>query len=350
MRADRIDGAVRVLLVDDDEDEQIIVGDLLRSALGDQFALTWVSTYAAGLESLLSKEFDVALVDYRLGGRSGLELLTEAKPKELVTAIILLTGEGDISVDMGAAKAGAADYLVKRDLTAAQLERSVRYAVESGRATGRLRKLLIEQVMLIKEVHHREKNNLQVICSLLSLQIESVGTDRSAEPLQQAHSRVFSMSMIHEHLHRSNTLLALDFAQYIRSLATRLFDAYCIDTERIHLNLAVEPILLTVDDAVTCGLILNELLSNSLKHAFKDGRNGTLSISFRRSSPDRVELTVADNGVGLAPDFEIDAVSSLGWRVIRTLVDQLGADLRFERENGTFVAFAWQLAATGLEQ
>jgi two-component sensor histidine kinase len=354
MRSDRIaagiaahiDGAVRVLLVDDDEDEHIIVGDLLRSALGDQFDLTWVSTYTAGLESLLSEKFDVGLVDYRLGERSGLELLSEAKPKELSTAIILLTGEGDISVDIDAAKAGAVGYLVKRDLTAARLERSVRYAVESGRATGRLRKLLIEQDMLIKEVHHRVKNNLQVICSLLSLQIETVGADHSAESLRQAHSRVFSMSMIHEHLHRSETLLALDFAQYIRSLAMRLFDAYCIDTDRIHLDLAVEPILLPVDDAVTCGLILNELLANSLKHAFKDGRRGLLRISFRRSSPDRVELTVADNGLGLPANFEIDAVPSLGWRVIRTLVDQLGADLWLERQEGTLVAFAWQLAAT----
>jgi two-component sensor histidine kinase len=349
MRADRIDGAVRVLLVDDDEDVHIIVGHLLRSALGDQFDLTWVSTYTAGLEALLSEKFDVGLVDYRLGERSGLQLLAEAKPKELSTPIILLTGDEDISIDIDAAKAGAADYLVKRDLTAPQLERSVRYAVESGRATGRLRKLLIKQDMLIKEVHHRVKNNLQVICSLLSLQIDSVGAERSAEALRQAHSRVFSMSMIHEHLHRSETLLALDFAQYIRSLATRLFDAYCIDTERIHLDLAVEPILLPVDDAVTCGLILNELLANSLKHAFKDGRRGLSRISFRRSSPDKVELTVADNGLGLPADFEIDAVPSLGWRVIRSLVDQLGAELWLERQEGTLVAFAWQLASTGSE-
>src|SRR5580658_6174522 len=98
MRVDRIDGAVRVLLVDDDEDEHIIVEDLLRAALGDRFDLTWVSTYTAGLESILSKRFDVCLVDYRLGERSGLELLEEAKPKENNTPIILLTGVGDISI------------------------------------------------------------------------------------------------------------------------------------------------------------------------------------------------------------------------------------------------------------
>ena len=346
MRPDRLAGAVRVLLVDDDEDVHIIVAQLLRSALDDQFALTCVSTYVAGLEALLSEKFDVGLVDYRLGERSGLQLLAEAKPKGLSTPIILLTGEEDISVDIDAANAGAADYLVKQDITAAQLERSVRYAVQSARATSQLRKLLIRQDMLIKEVHHRVKNNLQVICSLLSLQIDSVGADRSAEALRQAHSRVFSMSMIHEHLHRSDTLLGLDFAQYIRSLATRVFDAYCIDTEQIRLDLAVEPILLPVDDAVTCGLILNELLANSLKHAFKDGRSGLIRISFRRSAPDKVELTVADNGLGLKADFKIDAVASLGWRVIRTLVDQLGAELRLERQEGTLVAFAWQSAST----
>jgi two-component sensor histidine kinase len=109
------------------------------------------------------------------------------------------------------------------------------------------------------------------------MQIDCVVGNLSAEPLQQAHSRVLSMSMIHEHLYMSEDLSMLDFGQYIRSLATSLFEAYCIDPVRIQLDLATEPILLPVDDAIACGLILNELLSNSLKHAFKGGRKGGYS-------------------------------------------------------------------------
>jgi two-component sensor histidine kinase len=342
-RAERAECPVRILLVDDDEDEHIIVDDLLRSALGDRFELTWASTFSAGLESILASSFHVCLVDYRLGERSGLELLVEAKFKSSSTEFILLTGEGDIRVDIDAANAGAADYLVKRGLTAAALERSVRYAVERGRSTGRLRQLLVEKDMLIKEVHHRVKNNLQVICSLLSLQIDCMDGDGSAEPLRQAHGRVLSMAMIHEHLYRSETLLSLDFPGFIRSLATRLFEAYCIDPARISLDLAVEPIHLDVDDAITCGLILNELVSNALKHAFIDGRAGLLRISFRVLLPGKVELTVADNGVGVPDNFEPKAAQSLGWRVVRTLVDQLDAELRWERQEGTRISFSWLL-------
>ena len=349
MRADRAEVPVRVLLIDDDEDEHVIVDDLLKSAQGSRFELTWILTYQDGLEAVLSSHFDVCLVDYRLGEHSGLDLLTEAIAKSTTSEIILLTGEGDINIDMTATTGGAADYLVKRGLTAALLERSIRYAVERRRATGRLRRLLAEKDILIKEVHHRVKNNLQVICSLLSMQIACEGEAPSAGPLRQAHSRVLAMSLIHDHLHRSEDLLTLDFSSYIRGLAARLFEAYCIDPALIHLDLATEPIKLPVDDAIACGLILNELLSNSLKHAFKGGRKGLVRISLRRLSSATVELTLADNGLGFPADFQIDSAQSLGWRIIRTLVGQLGAKLRLETKEGTHIAFAWHLPFTGVD-
>ncbi len=130
---------VRVLLVDDDEDEHIIVCGLLRAAHWRQFELTWVSTYDEGLDSILSSRFDVCLVDYRLGERSGLDLLIEATAKSGYAQIILLTGEGDREVDVTATRAGAADYLLKGELTAALLERAIRYAVERGRTLKALR-------------------------------------------------------------------------------------------------------------------------------------------------------------------------------------------------------------------
>jgi len=125
--------AIRVLLVDDDEDEYVIVGNLLRAASIQRFQLTWASTYQLGLQSILAQDCDVCLLDYRLGGRSGLDLLAEVTAKAGHPQIILLTGEGDHGVDVAAAQAGAADYLVKADLTAALLERSIRYAIERGR-------------------------------------------------------------------------------------------------------------------------------------------------------------------------------------------------------------------------
>src|SRR5664279_2001602 len=118
--------AVRVLLVDDDEDEFIIIGDMLRSACADSFELTWAPTYELGYQSILASGCDVCLVDYRLGRQSGLDLIAEVTAKSSHFPVILLTGEGDRAVDLTASKAGAAGYLVKTELTAALLERSIR--------------------------------------------------------------------------------------------------------------------------------------------------------------------------------------------------------------------------------
>src|SRR5258708_7685400 len=133
------DPAVRVLLVDDDEDEYVVIGDLLRAACQDTFDLTWAPTYTQGLEAILASRCDVCLLDYRLGGRSGLDLLAEVTAIPNHPQIIVMTGVGDRGVDLAATKAGAADYLVKGELTAALLERSIRYAMERGRTLAALR-------------------------------------------------------------------------------------------------------------------------------------------------------------------------------------------------------------------
>jgi len=123
--------AVRVLLVDDDEDEYVIVGDLLGAGGGDEFTLTWAPTYERGLEVIQASSCDICLVDYRLGQHSGLELLAEVTAKPGHPEVILMTGEGDRGVDVTATQAGAADYLIKGELTAALLERSIRYGTRT---------------------------------------------------------------------------------------------------------------------------------------------------------------------------------------------------------------------------
>ena len=122
------------------------------------------------------------------------------------------------------------------------------------------------------------KNNLQVICSLLSMQIECSDGDSSARSLNDAHSRVLAMSLIHEQIYQSETLTDLDFGEYVGVLSKRLFSAYCVDSSRVQLELAVEPIRLDMHRAIPCGLILNELISNSLKHAFRNGRAAGMLI------------------------------------------------------------------------
>lgn len=203
---------------------------------------------------------------------------------------------------------------------------------------------LSEKETLMKEVHHRVKNNLQVICSLLALQMEAAPLGSlSREPLQNAYDRVQSMALIHEKLYQSATLSDVDFGAYIESLATQLFHTYCVDARQIRLELSVEPIRLGIDQAIPCGLILNELVSNSLKHAFQDGRQGMIRIAFGRSG-DRMALCVADNGVGLPEALQFDTTNSLGLQVVRTLVRQLNADIQIARDRGTRITIRWQLA------
>jgi two-component sensor histidine kinase len=220
--------------------------------------------------------------------------------------------------------------------------------------TADVRRSLLEKELLLKEVHHRVKNNLQIIGSLLSMQIDYAESGSPVgsmpppiEPIREARRRVQSMAMIHEHLYRSETLADVDFGQYAESLAMRLFQTYCVDTSRVRLELSIEPIRLTMDQAIPCGLILNELVSNALKHAFNDGAGGTVQIVFRRFGPGGAELVVADTGAGLPAEFDIAKVRSLGLQVVQALSEQLGANLRFTTGKGTAIALDWQLSQGG---
>src|SRR3569623_377706 len=211
------------------------------------------------------------------------------------------------------------------------------------RRTAEIRRSLTEKTALLKEVHHRVKNNLQVICSLLSMQISCAAED-SLRPLNGAHSRVLSMSLIHELIYQSDTLADLHFGAYIEVLASKLFAAYCVDPVRIRLEMSVEPIRLSLDQSIPCGLILNELISNALKHAFNDGREGTLRITLSGREGGEISLSVADDGPGLPPNFSMSQSNTLGHQVVSTLIRQLGAKLTVQGENGARFAFTWKLA------
>jgi PAS domain S-box-containing protein len=214
--------------------------------------------------------------------------------------------------------------------------------------TTELRRSIAEKTTLLQEVHHRVKNNLQVVCSLLSMQIGCAGGESLAGPLTAAHSRVLAMSLIHEQIYQSETLADLNFSRYIETLGDRLFGAYCVDPSRIRLERNIEAIVLTIDEAIPCGLILNELMANSLKHAFRDGREGVIRISFKRTGDDCVEIEVADNGTGLPVGFCLESTGSLGMRVVRSLIHQLRAQLVVTGEGGTTFRFTWRLSGSQL--
>jgi two-component sensor histidine kinase len=198
-----------------------------------------------------------------------------------------------------------------------------------------LRQSLAEKESLLKEIHHRVKNNLQIVSSLLYLQEDYMQDAKGVEILRESQNRVKSMALIHEQLYGTADLAKIDFGRYIQGLTANLFDAYGIDPARIRLNVRADDIALGVDMAVPCGLIINELVSNALKHAFLPDAGGTIDIVIRTLNAGRIEIVVADDGIGLVEPPADAEKKSLGLRLIDALTTQLGGNLAIKTENGT---------------
>lgn len=194
---------------------------------------------------------------------------------------------------------------------------------------------LREKEVLLKEIHHRVKNNLQVISSLLNLQSGAASDPAVLAMLAESRNRIKSMALIHEKLYQSKGLARIDFAEYVRSLTNHLYRTYVVNSNLIRLELAVENVQLNVDAAIPCGLMLNELVSNSLKYAFPHGQSGKICVKLARAGDDRLILIVHDNGVGLPQDLDVKNSKSLGLKLVQILSKQLEGDLSFHSENGT---------------
>ncbi|MGD9308229.1 MAG: histidine kinase dimerization/phosphoacceptor domain -containing protein [Desulfosarcina sp.] len=199
----------------------------------------------------------------------------------------------------------------------------------------RLRQSLAEKESLLKEIHHRVKNNLQIVSSLLYLQEESTQDTSGLEILRESQNRIKSMALIHEQLYETTDLARIDFGTYTQGLIANLFNAYGIDPARIRLDIRAADIALGVDMAVPCGLIVNELVSNALKHAFPKDISGTIDIAIQYLEPDRINIVVADDGIGIPAAHTYAHKKTLGLRLVDTLVAQLEGRLAIRAENGT---------------
>ncbi|NOZ62182.1 MAG: hypothetical protein GXO74_10910 [Calditrichaeota bacterium] len=201
---------------------------------------------------------------------------------------------------------------------------------------------LEEKEILLKEIHHRVKNNLQVTSSLLYLQSKNIKDEKAKAYLQESQSRIKSMAMIHEKLYRSENFSRINSRDYIRDLATYVFRSYASSGQKIKLNVRVEPVDFDLDTAIPCGLILNELISNSLKYAFPNGRKGEITVSLQEKENDLIELSVKDNGVGFDENFDLKQSDSLGLQLVKSLVNQLEGVLELKRNGGVEIAIRFQ--------
>ncbi len=215
---------------------------------------------------------------------------------------------------------------------------------ERRRAEEQVRTSLTEKEALLKEIHHRVKNNLQIISSLLSLQAANLHEPQILAIFAESEHRVRSMALIHEKLYRSHDLARINFRDYAEDLLTYLHRSYSDAWGRIQLRVEAEDVMLTVESAVPCGLILNELVNNCFKHAFPGGRAGTIVVGIHTNGDGRVHLSVADDGVGLPAGLNLAETTSLGMQLVHSLTEQLGGELSVANGQGASFAVAFAAA------
>ncbi len=206
---------------------------------------------------------------------------------------------------------------------------------ERKRAEEEIKRSLAEKEVLLQEIHHRVKNNLQIVSSLIDLQARHTDDEQTLEMFRESRDRIRTMALVHEKLYQSNDLAHIDLSSYIHTLTSDLVDSYSISTSQLKYDVQVDDIAFAIDMAIPCGLIINELLSNALKYAFPEGRAGSISIELRQRQLGTYLLRVADDGVGLPEGMDYEKTDSLGLKLVVSLVRQLRGEIELHRENGT---------------
>lgn len=347
-----MDEKVNILLVDDDPRNL----DVLESILVLQdFSLFRARTANEALLALITYEFAVIILDVRMPEIGGFELaqIIKQRKKTSHVPIIFLTAyyqeDKDVLQGYGA---GAVDYLSK-PVNPLILKSKVAVFVDLFRKTRALAKLnlameseiasqleqlkasLSEKDTLLKEIHHRVKNNLQIISSLISLQSNKITDPMQKRLFQDTRDRVKSMALVHEKLYQSKDLGRVEMAEYARQLMTDLFLVNGAAASKIRLILDLMPVFLPVDIAIPCGLILNELTTNAIKHAFDDRPSGRITVQLQVESEELVRITFSDDGCGFAAGLDWRKAETLGLQLVHMLTEQLHGTIDMSNGPGT---------------
>jgi len=347
---------LRVLIVEDSRDDaELILAEL--KLRGYQTTYKIVETKDAFLEAL-QELWDVILSDYVLPRFSGIEVIECVRKRDQTIPLILLSGKMGEDIAVSAIKAGASDYLLKDNLTrlATTIDRELREAEnrrqrkraeeelaemnktlekrvlqrteELQKAKTQLEVSLHEKEVLLKEVHHRVKNNLQVISSFLRMRNGKITDPYAAHLIQSSQMRIRSMSMVHDLIYHSPNLSHVPFHQYVNKLMAYLITAFTIPEDRLQLKIDIIDVWMDIEHAIPCGLILTELSTNALKYAFQDGRKGILEISLKPLTNEKLAFIVKDNGIGFPSSMNWKENDSMGLRIVQLLCNQLDGDVQ----------------------
>ena len=345
-------GKIRVLVADDD----YLASEKIREIV-DMLGYSVAGEAADGnqaVEMACALRPDIVLMDIQMPGMNGL-LAAEKIQQRCPTPVVVLTAYQSPNLLEQANRVGVGAYLIKPP-NPRELERTVTIALarfqdmqklrqltvkleteiaERRRTEQELQRALQEKDVLLKEVHHRVKNNLQMVSSLLYFHAESEVEQRVLDILQSSRDRIRSMAIVHEQIYQSEALSYIHLDRYIRSITMYLFHAYGVNADRVQLEIDAEPAILTVETAIPCALVLNELVSNALKHAFPSNRAGTLLVNFSEHDKE-YHFTVRDTGVGLPEGLDFRRQDSLGLTLITDLTEkQLHGTVTVVRDGGT---------------
>jgi two-component sensor histidine kinase len=349
------DDKVGILLVDDQPSQLLSHAVILRE-LGER--LVTARSGREALQKLMDEDFAVILLDVNMPDMDGFETagLIHQHPRFERTPIVFVTAAQASTLDrLTGYRLGAVDYVEvpvvpeilrskvavfvdlnrqRRDLQ--RLNDALQAEIAQRRSAEEAVRHAREKEVLLQEIHHRVKNNLQIITSLLRMQSRAVQDPAFSDALLECQNRVAAMALIHDKLYRARDLARVSFPEYVRDLTNNILTSYTLPASSVRVNLEVDDLSLSLDSAVPCGLILNELMSNCLKHAFPLGHSGTVHVGFHAAG-DQLCLVVRDDGVGMPAEVDLERTSSLGWRLIRALVQQLGGFVQCHTAGGTVV-------------
>jgi two-component sensor histidine kinase len=332
---------IKILIVDD---EQLVALDVQNYLRKIGYGVTGIANSGQeALEKAATTKPDLVLMDIVLKGKmDGIETARRIRVQHDIPSIFLTAYADEEKIER-AKVAQPFGYILKpfdkKELRVAiemaynkhKLDQKI---LESERS---LKLALGEKEIMLKEIHHRVKNNMQLISSLLSLQASHIKDKAALNAFDISQSRIRSMMLIHENLYASKDFSNIDFSKYISQLASHLSSSYGVDSKGIQLKIDVHGILLNMNHGVPCGLIVNELVINAFKYAFPKGKKqkkNTITVSMR-SMGKKIKLAVGDNGVGLPKSIDPKHSRSLGFQLVDTLVKQLNGTLNVSREHGT---------------
>lgn len=326
----------KILYVDDDP----ALGRLVQKVLGRQGRdIIHVTSAAEGLARLAAGDIDVLVLDHYLADGTGLALLEQVAAREDAPPAVYVTGSTEAAVAVAALKAGAADYVLKTvgEDFLELLSSAVEQAIQTARlfkaremAEREMREARERAELALAEVNHRVANSLALVAALVRLQMSAVADPAAKEALAETQGRISAIAGIHRRLYTTDDVRFVDIDAYLGNLASDIQATMSLDGSAADIRLMVEPLRMPTDKAVSVGVIVNELVTNAAKYAYRDREAGEIRVRASQPAPGRVEIVVEDDGVGWTGEGKVHG-TGVGSRVIAATATGLGATLAYDK-------------------